>query len=419
MPLGVCSSALRCSRWKVVAFVGWVFRNVASDGYARNFVLICGAQFCFALSMSVIDPVLPVYIASFGVSYALIGFVMSAFGATRVFVEIPGGVLVNRLGYRNLVFIGITLAIASQVLGGLASSYVELVISRMIVGVGSAFSLTAELMYVGEQASPIHRQRNVARYQSMFSMGGILGPTLGGIVSDLVGIRVLFFVAAGLTGLGLVLALQLHITRSHTRVRTEGNVALRQLRGMLTDPLVLILCAATFLTFFMFSSIRGTMIPLYGVEVLALSSTQIGLIFSLTSAIIVGGLLGIIPLLEPHISRFQLLVVSLGVSTGAILALSAATDFLTLAITSVPLGIGYSLLQSIPFVMILDIATSDTRGLMMGLLRTTGDVGIIVGPVLVGTLLDLGQPRLVFYVVATILAFFTLVTWKVTHQATS
>jgi DHA1 family multidrug resistance protein-like MFS transporter len=384
--------------------------------YRRNFLLICVAQFCFALSMSVVDPVFPVYIASFGVSYALIGFVMSAFGLTRVFVEIPGGVLADRLGRRSLLLLGTGLALSSHIVAGLASSYLELVISRMIVGVGSAFSMTAGLMYVGEEAPPAQRPRNVARYQSMFSMGGIVGPTLGGILSDLLGIRLLFFIAGGLTLLGLVLNLQLRIPRPQRQ--TSARVPMRQISRMISNPLILILCAATFLTFFMFSSIRGTMIPLYGVDVLGLSTTQIGLVFSVTSATIVGILLGVIPALEQRFSRPHLLVISLGVATIAITALSLASDFLSLVLIAVPLGVGFSLIQPTPFVMILDLAAPDTRGLMMGLLRTTGDIGIIVGPILVGSLLDLGQPRLVFYVVATIFAFFTILSWSVFRRYT-
>lgn len=377
--------------------------------YHRNFLIICLAQFCFALSMSVIDPVFPVYIASFGVSYALIGFVMSAFGLTRVFVEIPGGVLADRLGHRNLLLLGTGLALSSHIVAGLASSYLELVISRMIVGVGSAFSMTAGLMYVGEQSPPLQRQRNIARYQSMFSMGGIIGPTLGGVLSDLLGIRLIFFVAGGLTVIGMILNLQLRVTRRQTPPNVP--LSIRQVGKVIVNPLILVLCAATFLTFFMFSSIRGTMIPLYGINDLGLSTTQIGLIFSVTSATIVSILLGVIPALDQRISGPHLLVLSLGIATSAIAALSLASDFVSLILLSLPLGIGFSLIQPTPFVMILDLATVETRGLMMGVLRTTGDFGIIVGPLLVGSLLDLGQPRLVFYVVAGIYAFFTILFW--------
>ncbi len=364
--------------------------------------------------MSVVDPFLPVYIAAFGVSYALIGLVMSAFGLTRVFVEIPGGVLSDRLGQRTLLFMGFTLALGSHLLAGVAHSYVELMGSRMIVGVGSAFSMTAGLMYIGERAPPAQRQRNIARYQSTFSMGGILGPTVGGFLSDLLGLRMLFFVAAGLTLLGMALILVLRIARSPTP--TQAWVPTAQLREVVRDPIVLVLCAATFLTFFLFSSIRGTMIPLYGTTVLALTSTQLGVVFSTTSAVIVVVLVGVVSRLEARMRRPRQLVISLALSAVAVVSLSVASDFSTLVVMAVPLGVGFGLLQPTPFAMVLDRASVENRGLTVGLLRTTGDIGIIVGPLLVGGLLDLGHPVLVFYVVAAILTLFALLTWRVFHQ---
>lgn len=379
--------------------------------YRRNFLVICAAEFCFALSMSVIDPFLPGYVASFAVSYALIGLVMSAFGVTRVFVEIPGGVLADRLGQRSLLFIGFALALGSHLLGGVAHSYVELIVSRMIVGVGSAFSMTAGLMYIGELAPPAQRQRNIARYQSTFSMGGILGPTLGGVLSDLLGIRMLFFIAAGLTSLGMILIFTLRIAGSSSPA--GSGVPISKLVELVKDPLTLVFCAATFLTFFLFSSIRGTMIPLYGASVLALTSTQIGVVFSVTSAVIVLVLVGVVPRLESRIRGSRLLVFSLALSAVAVAALSVAPDFLTLALLALPLGVGFGLLQPTPFAMVLDRASVENRGLVVGLLRTTGDVGIIVGPLLVGGLLDLGHPVLVFYVVAAIIALFALLSWRI------
>ncbi len=388
---------------------------VEVDEYRRNFLLICAAEFCFALSMSVVDPFLPVYIAAFGVSYALIGLVMSAFGLTRVFVEIPGGMLADRLGQRTLLFMGFALALGSHLLAGVANSYVELMGSRMIVGVGSAFSMTAGLMYIGELAPPAQRQRNIARYQSTFSMGGILGPTVGGFLSDLLGLRMLFFIAAALTGLGMVLVFALRIAKAPTS--TEARVPTAQLSGIVRDPIVLVLCAATFLTFFLFSSIRGTMIPLYGTTVLTLTSTQIGVVFSITSAVIVLVLIGLVPRLEARLTGPRLLVISLTLSAVAVAALSVASDFLGLALMAVPLGVGFGLLQPTPFAMAMDRSAPETRGLTVGLLRTTGDLGIIVGPLLVGGLLDLGHPVLVFYVVAAIIALFAFLTWWIFQRS--
>jgi hypothetical protein len=48
----------------------------------------------------------------------------------------------------------------------------------------------------------------------------------------------------------------------------------------------------------------------------------------------------------------------------------------------------------------------------MGILRTTGDLGLILGPLLVGGLLDIGQPILVFYAVAGTIGSFAVIVWR-------
>jgi MFS family permease len=66
--------------------------------------------------------------------------------------------------------------------------------------------------------------------------------------------------------------------------------------------------------------------------------------------------------------------------------------------------------------MILDTAQPENRGLMVGLLRTTGDIGIIVGPILVGGLLDIGFIHNIFFVIAGIIGIFTCISWMIFHQ---
>ncbi len=380
----------------------------------RNFVLVCLAQFCLALAISIIEPLLPIYVASFGVSYAVVGFVMSSFGLTRVFVEIPGGILTDRLGRRPVLLVGFALAMSSHLLAGFAQSYLELIIARMIVGAGSALAMIAGVIYVSEISSPSHRQQDIARYQSMWSMGGILGPTLGGLLSDNFGIRFIFFIAVGITCIGIIIVLRMQF--SQTPILSRDTIQRSQLTAMIKNPIILVLCTATFIMFFMYSSIRGTMIPLYGVDILQLTSTQIGIVFSITSLVTVIGLNVLVPRLEVIISRQQLLVLSLATCVFAVTVISATSNFVTLALTAVPLGIGFSLLQPTPFTMILDTAQPENRGLMVGLLRTTGDVGIIVGPILVGGLLDIGFIHNIFYVIAGIIGIFTCISWMIFYQ---
>jgi MFS family permease len=339
---------------------------------------------------------------------------MSSFGLSRVFVEIPGGILTDRFGRRPVLLVGFALAMSSHLLAGFAQSYLELIIARMIVGAGSALAMIAGVIYVSEISFPSHRQQDIARYQSMWSMGGILGPTLGGLLSDTFGIRFIFFIAVVITCIGIIIVLRMQF--SQTPLLSRDTIQRSQLTAMIKNPIILVLCTATFIMFFMYSSIRGTMIPLYGVDILQLTSTQIGIVFSITSLVTVIGLNVLVPRLEVIISRQQLLILSLATCVFAVTVISATSNFLTLALTAVPLGIGFSLLQPTPFTMILDTAQPENRGLMVGLLRTTGDIGIIVGPILVGGLLDIGFIHNIFFVIAGIIGIFTCISWMIFHQ---
>jgi DHA1 family multidrug resistance protein-like MFS transporter len=319
-------------------------------------------------------------------------------------------VLIDRFGRRPVILFGLSISLVSHLLGGLAQSVVELVIARMTIGVGSAFVMSAGMLLVGELVAAEHRQRSIAQYQSASSIGGIIGPTLGGVLVDSWGIRTNFYAAVLLTLSSILLIAWLGTT---TATSTQSSrFSLRILRDAITQGPVLLLSGAAFIMFFTFTSIRGTMVPLYGAEFLALSSTQIGVIYSLTSLVVVLGLIFVVPRVEHALGRPRLLFISLIICAGAVATITVAGDFLGFAAMMVPLGVGFSLLQPSPFTMIMDIVAQERRGIFMGILRTTGDFGLILGPLLVGGLLDLGQPRLVFYTVAGTIGSFAVLVWR-------
>jgi MFS transporter, DHA2 family, lincomycin resistance protein len=106
-----------------------------------------------------------------------------------------------------------------------------------------------------------------------------------------------------------------------------------------------------------------------------------------------------------------LLSVSLLLCSLAVLILSLPSGFVAFAIASVPLGVGFGLLQPIPFAMIIDLSEPRNRGLMMGAVRTVADLGIILGPNIVGWLLGVGEPAWVFYLIAVIIGGVSILTW--------
>jgi len=168
--------------------------------------------------------------------------------------------------------------------------------------------------------------------------------------------------------------------------------------------------------FFIITSIRETLIPLYGVQELGLDPYQIGLILSIFAVTNLLNLLFIGHRFERLISRSLLLALSLLTCAVSLYLLSFSSDLFSFALLSTPLGFGLGLLQSVPFALLLDYTDLNNIGLAMGVLRTVCDLGIVFGPIMVGSLMDIGQTILVFYISAFFIGLLSVITWFVFHS---
>ena len=97
------------------------------------------------------------------------GLVVSSFGFTRVVGEIPGSILTDRIGRTPLILLGYVLSSASHMIGGFSQSHIELMVFRMILGMGSGIQLTASLTCIGDITSSKDRRKHVALFQSTYS----------------------------------------------------------------------------------------------------------------------------------------------------------------------------------------------------------------------------------------------------------
>ncbi len=378
-------------------------------------LLICVSQFCIAMGENLIEPILPLFAMSFNISYAIVGLVVSSFGFTRVVGEIPGGILTDRIGRKPLILLGYVLSSASHVIGGFSQSYIELMVSRMILGMGSAIQLTASLTYIGDITSTRERGKHVALFQSTYSIAGIIGPTLGGIISSFFNMRSIFFFSTLISAIGVLLVLFIsdrnEETKSFRAFPKASNII-----ALVKNFKILALCASCFVMFFIITSIRGTLIPLYGVQELGLDPYQIGLILSIFSVTNLLNLLFIGHRFERLIKRSLLLTLSLLTCAVSLYLLSFSSDLFNFALLSAPLGFGLGLLQPVPFALLLDYTNPSNIGLAMGVLRTIGDLGIVFGPIMVGRLMDIGQTIWVFYISAFFIGLLSVITWFVFHS---
>jgi len=102
---------------------------------------------------------LPLIRRDLGLSLTESGFLLSAFLWTYAFAQLPAGALVDRLGARLMLSVGLSLWSTAQVLGGLVGGFWQFVVARVLLGVGestqspSCVRVVADWFHPGERGS--------------------------------------------------------------------------------------------------------------------------------------------------------------------------------------------------------------------------------------------------------------------------
>jgi EmrB/QacA subfamily drug resistance transporter len=119
----------------------------------------------------------------------------------------------RRFGAKNIYLMSIVLFTAGSALCGLASSTDELIVFRVLQGIGGGMIMPVGQMIVADAAGPGRMGRVLAITGVPTMLGPILGPTIGGLIIDSASWRWIFFVNVPIGALATVLAVRLLPTR--------------------------------------------------------------------------------------------------------------------------------------------------------------------------------------------------------------
>ena len=367
----------------------------------------------------VIGPVLPVYARRFGVSLAAVGVTVAVFGLARLLLNMPLGALSDRWGRRFLLVGGPLVVSISMVGSGLAGGIVSLTAWRFVAGAGSAMFMTGALVYLTDISTLANRGRMIGFNQGALLFGQSIGPGLGGIIAEQFGIRAPFFFIAGATLLaGIYGFVRLEETRPETAPLPDpGMTALRSPRrfDVLRSRVFLAVAVVNFAVFFTRSSSRLTLIPLAGTDVYGLGLGEVGILLTVM-AVINLVLLPAASSATDRLGRIQVITPSMVIAGGALLVLALAGTTTVFLVGAGLLALATSVAGPAPAAFAADAVPAESRGFSLGLFRTFGDLGIMVGPPLLGLAADLGGYGWAFGVNAIVVvaatAMFVVGTWR-------
>jgi MFS family permease len=121
------------------------------------------------------------------------GMVVSAFALAKMVGNIPFAVLVERDGRKPYLVYSMIIVSAGVGAIGMADGFEQLYLCRLLTGLGVAAFSTAATMMVTDISTPLNRASTFAPIMSAFAAGTALGPALGGLWVDQLGLNPLFY----------------------------------------------------------------------------------------------------------------------------------------------------------------------------------------------------------------------------------
>ena len=172
---------------------------------------LLAAEFILWTGFGALLPVMPLYFTEHGVDVALLGVVIAAWPAARLFTEPLFGALADRTARVPLMVIGLVVAGASVGAMAIFTAPVAFVALRALSGLGTAMYDPAARGYLNDAAPP-GRTGEVFGLYNAAQMGGILlGPAIGGLGTALVGGYEFVLVLAALTTFAAAIAVAVRV----------------------------------------------------------------------------------------------------------------------------------------------------------------------------------------------------------------
>jgi EmrB/QacA subfamily drug resistance transporter len=161
----------------------------------RKRIIVIGTLLGLLLAASnqtVISTALPRMVADLG-GLNLIPWIFTGYMLTSTSVVPVSGRLSDLYGRKPFFMGGIVVFMLASIAGGFCQNMEELIAVRVVQGLGGGALLSSVFAIVGDLYSPSERGRYQGIYISMFGVASILGPTMGGAITDLLSWRGIFY----------------------------------------------------------------------------------------------------------------------------------------------------------------------------------------------------------------------------------
>lgn len=361
------------------------------ENWLRDFFLTWIARFGIFLAHHVTRPLLPLYLTTFGASSTVIGAMMAVFTITAIIARVPVGLLIDRIGRKPFLLYGIVLFTAGN-LGYLwAPSILLLIPCRILHGLGWSGSTTS-VATIGADIVPQSRRGEMMGYAGLASsLASALGPVLGFAVFQRLEYAGVFHGAGALLLVSFLVSLPIAESATKRAPHQSGRWLERLAVKEAIHPAV----AVAFLSFG-----HGGILTFLPIQALELGLSNPGIWFGVYAACILISRPVAGPLSD-RISRRAVTLPGLMLNLAGILLLAFASSPGWLMAAAIIGGLGTGAAQPALMTLAVDQSAAERRGRSLAQFQLFYDLGIGIGSLTLGALLDLANQSFFIMYLAT------------------
>lgn len=352
------------------------------------------AVFSVTLGVGLVVPLLPVYAYELGATGLYIGLIFGAFSLSRTVFLPYFGHLSDLKGRKPFLTVGLLAYFLVSIAYVVSKDVNFFILIRFIQGIASAMILPVAQAYIGE-ITPRNKEGFVMGLFNVSLYAGLsVGPIVGGMVKDSLGIQSAFVSMGLVSFVGFLLCVVFLPPRTQESLLKRTKPPLRY-RNLIRNKFV----GALFFFRFTYTACIGLVwafLPLFAHAQFRLSSSAIGVLVML--GVLTSGLLQTpMGVVADRYNKRALIAAGGLLTAGAVFSFVFAQGFWGLFISNVLFGVGGGI--SVPAVMAMTVIIgrkTDSMGSVMALLTMGHSLGMLVGPVLAGIMTDVFRLSLAF-----------------------
>ena len=359
----------------------------------RDFVLGFLGRFIFQSAHHILIPTLPIYLSKLGSEETEIGVLIGVFGISSLFFRPFIGKALLRHSEKGVMMVGTFLFALAALAYFLAKSFWPLLIVRLVQGVGFAFFTTASFTFIASISQRAHLGQSLSYFYLAPNLSLALAPTLGIFLVNHFSFNLLFSACVCLSLGSLFMTHKLGGTKVIPLEDSSREKSSFFSREVLPPSII------SSFTHVVWGALTA-FFPLYAINC---GVANPGLFFTAIAVMLILGRAFGGRILDVYSrERVMLYFLASPIISMALLVFSKTQSMFVLV--AAIWGFGHAFLMPSLMAYALDRAGSSRRGPAIGTYTAISDVGLVLGPMIMGVVIRLTNYPIMFSCLALISA---------------